>query len=56
MEMLRMVTSYSSRDFKRRINWMGSQDRVNITVTMVTSFTTLFLFLKEYLLTLPTGD
>ena len=27
----------------------------NITVTMVTSFTTLFLFFKESLLTMPPG-
>jgi hypothetical protein len=35
---------------------MGSQERENITVTMVTSFTTLFLFLKASMLTMPPGD
>ena len=54
--MLRIVTLYSWRDFSKRISWIGSQEREKITVTMVTSFTTLFLFLMEYLLTLPPRD
>ena len=54
--MLNTVTLYNPRDLSRRMSWMGSQERENITVTMVTSFTTLFLFFRASLLTTLWGD
>ena len=56
MEMLRIVTLYIPTDLRRRISCMGSQEMENISVTIVTNVTTLFLFFMLSRLMCPPAD
>ena len=56
MEMLKIVTLYIPIDLRRRISWMGSQERANMAVTRVTRLTTLLLFLMLSALAVPPTD
>ena len=53
MEMLKIVTLYIPIDLRRRISWMGSQERANMAVTRVTRLTTLLLFRMLSALAVP---